>query len=57
MTVEKMNAVRRAMFINGVDMNGGRKFVVSSVHDEGVIDETIEAFDRSLRALREEGVV
>ena len=57
MTVEKMNAVRRAMFINGIDMNAGRKFVVSSVHDEDVIDETIEAFDRSLRALREEGVV
>ena len=38
-------------------MNAGRKFVVSSVHDEDVIDETIEAFDRSLKALREESVV
>ena len=57
MTTEKMNAARRAMLINGVDMNAGRKFVVSSVHDEDVIDETIEAFDRSLKALREESVV
>ena len=57
MTLEKTNTVRRAMYVNGIDMNGGRKFVVSSVHDENVIDETIEAFDQSLKALREEGVV
>jgi glutamate-1-semialdehyde 2,1-aminomutase len=57
MPSEKTNVVRRAMYVNGVDMNGGRKFVVSSVHDEDVIDETIDAFDRSLRALRDESVV
>ena len=57
MPAEKTNAVRRAMFIGGVDMNAGRKFVVSSAHDEETIDFTIEAFDLSLKELREEGVV
>ena len=54
MPAEKTNAVRRAMFISGVDMNAGRKFVVSSAHDEETIDFTIEAFNRSLKEFREE---
>ncbi len=58
MPVEKTRALRRAMLVNGVDMMGGRAFLVSSAHDEQVIDQTIAAFSQSLKELREEsGVV
>ena len=58
MTVRKTRALRRAMLVNGVDMMGGRALLVSSVHDEQVVDQTIEAFSQSLKDLREEaGVV
>ena len=58
MPVEKTRALRRAMLVNEVDMMGGRAFLVSSAHDEQVIDRTIDAFSQSLRDLREEsGVV
>ena len=50
----KTRAVRRAMLVNGVDLMGGRGFMVSSAHDEGVIDQTIEAFSQSLKDLRAE---
>ena len=54
MPVSKTRAVRQAMLVNGVDMMGGRAFLVSSAHDEGVIDRTVEAFSQSLKELREE---
>ncbi|MCH9010408.1 MAG: aminotransferase class III-fold pyridoxal phosphate-dependent enzyme, partial [Chloroflexi bacterium] len=58
MPVEKTRALRRAMLVNEVDMMGGRAFLVSSAHDEQVIDRTIDAFSQSLKDLREEsGVV
>ena len=55
MPVEKTRALRRAMLVNGVDMMGGRAFLVSSSHDEGVIDRTTAAFSQSLKDLRDEG--
>lgn len=54
MTVEKTRALRRANLVNGVDMMGGRAYLVSSAHDEGVIDQTVEAFSQSLKDLRAE---
>ena len=57
MPAETTRALRRAMLVNGVDMMGGRAFLVSSSHDEDVIDRTLEAFSQSLKDLREEGVV
>ena len=45
------------MLVNGVDLMGGRGFLVSSAHDTKVIDHSIEAFPQSLKDLREEGVV
>ena len=57
MPAAKTQAVRRAMLVNDVDMMGGRAFIVSSAHDEEVIDRTIESFSQSLKDLREEGVV
>ena len=47
--------LRRAMLVNGVDMMGGRAFIVSSAHNEDVIDRTIDAFSQSLKDLRAEG--
>lgn len=55
MPVSKSQAIRRAMLVNGVDMMGGRAFIVSSSHDEDVIDQTIESFSQSLKDLRAEG--
>jgi glutamate-1-semialdehyde aminotransferase len=50
MPLEKTRALRRAMLVNGVDMMGGRAFLVSSSHDEDVVDRTLEAFSQDLRA-------
>ena len=50
-------SLRRAMLVNGVDMMGGRAFIVSSSHDEDVIDRTTAAFSQSLKDLRAEGEV
>ena len=57
MPQEKTRALRRAMLVNGVDMMGGRAFLVSSSHDEAVIDRTLDAFSQSLKDLREEGAL
>ena len=57
MPQEKTRAIRRAMLVNGVDMMGGRAFLVSSAHDEDVIDRTIEAFSQSLKDLRAESAL
>ncbi len=54
MTDEKTRHLRRAMLVNGVDIMGGRGFMVSSAHDEGVVDRIVAAFDQSLKDLREE---
>ena len=57
MPLEATRAMRRAMLVNGVDMMGGRAFLVSSAHDEGVVDSTLDAFSQSLKDLRAEGAV
>ena len=55
MTVDVTRALRRANLVNGVDLMGGRGYIVSSAHDEEVIDQTVEAFSQSLKDLRAEG--
>ena len=57
MPQEKTRTLRRAMLVNGVDIMGGRAFLVSSSHDEDVVDRTLEAFSQSLKDLREEGAL
>lgn len=57
MPQEMTRAVRRSMLVNGVDMMGGRAFLVSSAHTEDVIDRTLDSFSASLKELRGEGVV
>lgn len=49
--------LKLAMLNEGVDMMGGIGFMVSAAHREQDIDRTVEAFERALVALREEGVV
>ena len=44
-----------AMYSNGAD--GGQRFIVSSVHTDRDIDETVEAAERSLTAVRAQGLV
>jgi glutamate-1-semialdehyde aminotransferase len=38
-------------------MSGGLGFMVSAVHTEEQIDQTVDAFERALASLREEGAV
>ncbi|MDH3604023.1 MAG: aminotransferase class III-fold pyridoxal phosphate-dependent enzyme [Candidatus Tectomicrobia bacterium] len=57
MPVSKTRALRRAMLVNGVDMMGGRAFLVSSAHDEDVIDQTVAAFSQSLQDLKAESAI
>ena len=53
----KSDSIKLAMLNEGVDMMGGIGFMVSSVHQEQEIDRTVEAFERALAALRDDGVV
>ena len=49
--------LRLAMFNEGVDVMGGIGFMVSAVHEDEQIDQTAEAFERALGALRDEQVI
>ena len=49
--------LRMAMLVNGVDMMGGRGFLVSAAHREQDIEFTVEAFERSLNDLRAEDAI
>ena len=57
---EKTLLFRQAMLVNGVDLMGGMgvpTFMVSSVHDDEVVDQTLDAFSKALRDLRAEAAV
>lgn len=47
---------RSAMTLNGVDMHG-MKGLLSSVHTDEDLDQTMQAFDRSVDMLKKEGLV
>jgi glutamate-1-semialdehyde aminotransferase len=49
--------LKLAMLNEGVDMMGGIGFMLSAVHRDEDVDRTAEAFERSLAALRDEGLV
>jgi glutamate-1-semialdehyde 2,1-aminomutase len=51
----RSKALRQALILNGVDFNGARA-LVSPCHTDAVIDETLAAFARAVRAMKEEGV-
>ena len=50
-------AFKRAMINEGIDTMGGRGFIVSAVHTENEIDRTIEAFEKTLVNMRQDGIV
>jgi hypothetical protein len=43
------------MFNNGVD--NGRRFLMMAVHTDEDIAETLEAFETSLKQVREQGMI
>ena len=47
--------LRLAMLVNGVDLKGWRGGIVSAAHTVADVEFTLEAWRRSLRALRDEG--
>ena len=49
--------LKRSMLNEGVDMIGGRGFLVSATHGEREVDEALEAFERAVTAMQEEGIV
>ena len=56
-TPERTSMFRMAMLNEGVEPMGGTGFMVSAVHSEEDVEQTVEAFESALEALREEGVV
>ena len=50
-----VNTLRKAMLLNGVDLMRSGGFT-SIAHQDGDLDHTIQAFDRSLEALQREGL-
>ena len=53
----KIEMLKLAMLNEGVDMFGGIGFMTSAAHTEEQVDWTVEAFERSLVALRDEGYI
>jgi glutamate-1-semialdehyde 2,1-aminomutase len=53
----KIEMLKLAMLNEGVDMFGGIGFMTSAAHTDAQIDRTVEAFERSLVALRDEGYI
>ena len=52
-----VTALKRGLQSRGVDMMGRDTFLVSAVHAEIDIDQTLEAFQNTLEAIRAEGLV
>ena len=52
-----MGPLKRGMINNGVDLMGRGTFIVSAVHENEHVDRTVAAFEETLRAMREDGVV
>jgi glutamate-1-semialdehyde 2,1-aminomutase len=50
-----LGKLRISMLNNGVDLKGWRGGIVSAVHTDADIEWTVNAWRKSLRALREEG--
>ena len=56
-SAEIANFFRLAMLCAGVDVMAGSRFIVSSVHTDDDIDETIAACEQSIIRLKREGVL
>ena len=53
----RAGSIKLAMLNEGIDMLGGIGFLVSATHQEDQIDQTVDAFERALGALRKDGIV
>ena len=47
--------LKLAMLNEGVDMMGGRGFLVSATHTDSDVDETVHAFERAVAAMQKDG--
>ena len=54
---QTVTALKRGLQNNGVDIMGRDAFLVSGAHTEGDIDQTLAAFESTLAAVREDGLV
>jgi glutamate-1-semialdehyde 2,1-aminomutase len=52
-----LGKLRIAMLNNGVDLKGWRGGILSAAHTQADVDFTLDAWRKSLRALREEGAL
>jgi len=52
-----MQGFKRSMLNAGVDVMGGRGFLVSATHQEKDVDQTVAAFERAVSAMRKDGLV
>ena len=52
-----VSAMKRGLQNNGVDIMGRDGFLVSSTHTEREIDQTLEAFENTLKAMRDEALL
>ena len=52
-----VTALKRGLQNNGVDIMGRDAFLVSGTHTEGDIDQTLAAFESTLAAVREDGLL
>ena len=52
----KVTAMKRGLQNNGVDIMGRDAFLVSATHTESDIDRTLDAFEKTLTAIRAEGL-
>jgi len=48
-------ALRQALILDGVDFNGARS-LVGTCHGDAVVEETLTAFERAVRAMKHEGL-
>ncbi|WP_299329546.1 aminotransferase class III-fold pyridoxal phosphate-dependent enzyme [Parasphingopyxis sp.] len=53
---ELINALRIRLLENGIDANPWPGGLLSSVHDDAIVDEAIAAFDAALAELKKQGV-
>ena len=56
MASAKVTAMKRGLQNNGVDIMGRDAFLVSATHTESDIDRTLDAFEKTLTAIRAEGL-
>ncbi len=50
-------AMKRGLQNRGVDIMGRETILVSGVHNESEIDQTVEAFSDTMAAVRAEGLI